>query len=590
MTGLISYLNPRFLFKAVFACYFLLAMHYYSPNMGGYGLYMPYNVVGWMLIATLIGLGFWQVSRTGIVELSKTQILGWIGFLFFLLPLVYPNNEFAHRAMYRILFLMGGLAFYSALVQFRFGKAERLLLLYILLAAVVMQSLLGLVQYYGFFSEYYFILNKKELPYGSFQQKNVMTIFMATGIGISLFLMGKDSNLSASNLKKWLVFLIPFTGSIIIMAIKAKAGYIGLFVVLLLMLPSVSIKEKFYQRWFTILFTGILIGWFSPSIYDSFQHQKIPDSVLDSGNKPPAKEPDLQAGLYTRNLDSQIATVHTRKTTYETTFRMWKDNPFTGVGYGRFPSLYREYVASRRANEAGFDYIMDEYFDHPHNETLLWLSEGGIVPFLGLLIFAGAYLILIIKRNLKEALAYLALVAPILLHTQFEFPFDTSLAHWIVFLTLFHVPDDSDEIRYQYGLHRVMIIPAVVIPVMAAFYLGTVLNNISILTRFEKTGMKNYSLLLQIKDPGPLHLKYDNYVLKATMEVGLKTKNEQSLQLFLDKAEQFVQHTPLLHVYKGMVRSLLVLGREKEAIAMVERARYLYPDTKEAWLQPGNQK
>ena len=120
MTGLFIYLNPRFLFKTVFAGYFILAMHYFSPNMGGYGLYMPYNVVGWMLITTLIGLGFWEISRTGFIELSKTQILGWIGFVFILLPLVYSNNEFAGLASFRILGLVGGLAFYSALLQFRF--------------------------------------------------------------------------------------------------------------------------------------------------------------------------------------------------------------------------------------------------------------------------------------------------------------------------------------------------------------------------------------------------------------------------------------------------------------------------------------
>ena len=584
MIGLQPYLNPRFLFKAVFAGYFLLAMHYFLPNMGGYGLYMPYNVIGWMLIATLIGLGFWKINRSGIIELSKTQVLGWIGFLFFLLPLVYPNNEFAHRAMYRIMFLLGGLAFYSTLVQFRFRQAERFLLLYIILGAVVMQSLLGLVQYYGLFSENYFLLNKKILPYGSFQQKNVMTTFMATGIGISLFLIGKNRELLNSNLKKWLVLLIPFTAAIIIMAIKSKAGYLGLSVVLLLMLPSIDIKEKFYRRWLAILFAGIIIGWFSPSIYQSFQSQDAPARDPDSHIEPFTKKPDSQTGLYTRGLDSQLATANNRIAIYETTFRIWRDNPFTGVGYGRWPRVCREYLAHRRANETGFHYVMNEYFDHPHNETLLWLSEGGIAPLVGMLIFAGAYLILIVHRNFKEALDHLSLVAPILLQTQFEFPFDTSLAHWIVFLTLFHIPDDSDEIRYQYGPHRVMIIPAAVIPLMVYYYMSTTLQNIGILTRFDNTGLRNYHLLKEIKDPGPLHLKYDNYILKATMEVGLKTRNEETLQLFLDKSEEFVRHTPLLHVYKGMVRALLVLGRKDEAISMVERARYLYPDTKEAWL------
>ena len=585
MTGKFLYLNPRTLFKVVFSAYFLFAMHIYLNNMGGYGLYMPYNVIGWMLIATLIGMGFWQISRTGIIELSKTQILGWIGFLLFLLPLMYPNNEFAHRAIYRIMFLLGGLAFYSTLVQFRFSQAERLLLLYIILCAVVIQSLLGFVQYYGLVSDTHFILNKKALPYGSFQQKNVMTTFMATGIGISLFLIGKNRELLNSNLKKWLVLLIPFTATIIIMAIKSKAGYLGLSVVLLLMLPSIDIKEKIYQRWLAILFAGIIIGWFSPSIYQSFQSQDAPARDPDSHIEPFTKEPDSQTGLYTRDLDSQLETANNRIAIYETTFRIWRDNPFTGVGYGRWPRVCREYLAYRRANETGFHYAMNEYFDHPHNETLLWLSEGGIAPLIGILIFAGAYLILIVHRNFKDALAHLSLVAPILLQTQFEFPFDTSLAHWIVFLTLFHVPDDSSEIRYKYGLHRFMIIPAVMIPLMVYYYMGTVLRNIETLTRFENTGLRNYNLLRQIEEPGFLHLKYDNYILKATMELGLKTKNEQMLQLFLDKGAEFVRHTPLLHIYKEMVRVLLVLGREEEAKEILKRARYLYPDTNEAWLQ-----
>ena len=575
--------------KAVFAGYFLLAMHYFLPNMGGYGLYLPYNVIGWMLITTLIGIGFWEISRTGFIKLSKTQIFGWIGFLFFLLPLIYPNNEFAGLAYFRIFGLLGGLAFYSALLQFRFQKMERLFLLYIMLSAVVIQSLLGLVQYLGLFSDSYFLLNKKLLPYGSFQHKNVMTTFMATGIGISLFLVGDDPEIEVSKLKKLLVFLIPFTGSIIIIAIKSKAGYLGLFFILLLMLPSIKLKEKFYQRWLIVLLTGIVIGWFTPNIYQSLKSRELPKKGLNRQNEIRTKK-SSKTKLYTRDMDSQLETVSSRMAIYETTFRIWKDNPLIGVGYGRFTRVCREYLAARRAHEAEFDYVMDEYFDHPHNEILLWISEGGIAPLIGILLFTVTYLIMVFQIHWKKSLTYLGLVFPILLHTQFEFPFYTSLAHWIVFLTLIYVPDEKDNIQYRYGVHRAMILPAVVVPLMTYYYMGRTLKNIEILTRFENTGYNNYSLLQQIKDPGPLHLKYDNYILKATMEVGLKTKNIQTLKMFLNNAEQFIHHAPLLHIYNGMVRALLALGREDDAASMVERARYLYPDTKDAWLQLDNQK
>ena len=197
---------------------------------------------------------------------------------------------------------------------------------------------------------------------------------------------------------------------------------------------------------------------------------------------------------------------------------------------------------------------------------------------------------MVLGLNWKDVLSCLALVMPIFLHTQFELPFDTSLAHWIVFLTLCHFPDDQENMRYRYNLHKTMIIPALMIPFMIYYYMGTTLQTNSIISRFEHTGMKNYDLLLQVKNPGALHLKYDNYVLKTMLDFGMKTKNEKSLQLFLEKAEEFVRYSPILHVYQGMEMALRALGREDEARAVVERARYLYPDTNEAWLQPRNQK
>jgi O-antigen polymerase len=435
------------------------------------------------------------------------------------------------------------------------------------------------VQYYGLGPGDHFLLVKKTLPYGSFQQKNVMTIFMVTGMGIGLFLIGKDHVLASSRLKRWLVLLPPLTGSIIIMAIKSKAGYLGLLVMFPLLLPTINVKEKLYQRWFMLLVTGLIIGYVSPRAYQFFQSGAQPEGQTET---------QKEAGLYTRDLGSQIETVNTRIDMWEITFDIWKDNPLTGIGYGKWPRIFREYHAFRRANATGSDYFMGEYLDHPHNETLLWLSEGGIAPFLGLLIFAGGYLIMVFRLKWKNVLSCLALVMPIFLHTQFELPFDISLAHWIVFLTLCHFPDDQQNIRYRYNLHKTMIIPALMIPLMVYYYMGTTLRINSTISRFEHTGMKNYDLLLQVKDSGALHLKYDNYVLKTMLDLGMDTKNEEALQLFLEKAEEFVQRSPILHVYNGMMKALLVLGREKEAKAMVARARYLYPDTNEAWLQPEN--
>ena len=565
MMDLRLYLNPKVLFKVVFAGYFLLGMHYFQYNTGGYGLYLPYNVVGWMFVGSLIGLGFWQISRSGIIMSSKTMILAWIGFLFFMIPLIYSINEISYRTIPRILFLMGGIAFYSALVQFQFSNSEKITFLYFILGAVAIESLLGLIQYYGFGPENHFLLMKKTRPYGIFQQINIVASFMTTGIGISLYLVGKDPGLVISIWRRWLVYLVPLTATIIIISIKSKTGYVGLFIVLLLQLPFVKIGLGFYRHWFIMLFLGFVIGGLSPVVHRSIQSTDQSSQQADD--------------LYTRSLSDQISTVKRRILLFATTFNIWKDNPITGVGYGRFPKVYREYSASRRTREPGFDYDGAMFVLHPHNEILLWLSEGGIAPLVGLLIFAGAYLIMVFRVHWNEALPNLALVMPILMHTQFEYPFDLSLAHWITFLFLVYLLDILDINQYQNGFFKTMIFPAIFIPLFLYYNMGKTLRNNSILTQFKYTGWKDYSLLLQIKDPGLLRVKYDDFILKALLYLGLETKNKETLKLFLEKGEEFLMYTPQLHVYEAMEIALMSMGREDEAEAIVERARYLFPYT-----------
>ena len=74
--------------------------------------------------------------------------------------------------------------------------------------------------------------------------------------------------------------------------------------------------------------------------------------------------------------------------------------------------------------------------------------------------------------------------------------------------------------------------------------------------------------------------------------LGLETKNNETLQLFLEKGEEFVMYTPRLRVYEAMEIALMSMGREEEAQAMAEKARYLFPNTykelHEFQLSPSN--
>ena len=165
-------------------------MHYYSPNLGGHGLYLLYNVVGWIFISIIIGLGFWEINLKGNVRLTSFAYYLWFGFFLLLIPLIYPNNELVSWTYPRIFGVLGGILFYSSLLQFKLSKNEQYRILYIILCGILIESILGIFQYYLMEPDNWMGYDvSKNFPYGIFQQRNVMGIFMVTGLAISFFLI-----------------------------------------------------------------------------------------------------------------------------------------------------------------------------------------------------------------------------------------------------------------------------------------------------------------------------------------------------------------------------------------------------------------
>ena len=136
MTNIFTYLgnlNKVFLFKIVFALYFFIGMHVYLPHAGEGGLYIPYNILGWTIIGILLGISFWYISEHRKLEFSKLQFFSWVMFLLFLIPMYYPNNEFAYLSTYRLLFVAGGVTLYGVFLQMRLNKDDKIQILLIIL-------------------------------------------------------------------------------------------------------------------------------------------------------------------------------------------------------------------------------------------------------------------------------------------------------------------------------------------------------------------------------------------------------------------------------------------------------------------------
>ena len=564
-----KFLDKKFLFKLVFACYFLVGMHLYLPHVGGGGLYVPYNIFGWLTIGILIGISFWYISEYKKLEFSRFQIFGWVMFLLLLVPMYYPNNEFAYRATYRLLFLAGGVALYSVFIQMRFEKDDRIHIIFIILIATFIQSVVGLIQYYGLFDASFGLFEKKILPYGTFQQKNVMTTFLATGIGLSLFLISTRPDLFKHKLYLCLLVLAPFTSGIVIIAIKSKAGYIALISTIIFQLFLIDIRKKIIRVWFLSLFLGLFIGWASPKITTFLE----PNAV----------------SLYERDIESQMSTIKTRVLYYSTTWQMFMDNKIFGVGYGKFPREIRNYLAKLRASSSDADFRLSEYIDHPHNEILLWVSEGGIVPLAGFLILIFSFVSMISKKNKVDIFLCLSLISPIGFHAIFELPFFISVPHWISILFLIYFFDDA-EYSYELRSPQVSLLPMVFFPALIVYNMIGVYKNARLLTNYQALSkyknINQYEILLDIKNPGPLYLLYNYELMKSMLDLGLKTKNTELLEEVVERSKYFVQHTPIISAFEIRTLALKALGKKVHAVAVEFNARYLYPDPSDGaeWL------
>ena len=558
--------------KISLTVYFLLGLHYVGETVGGTGLYLPNNIIGWAFIATFIGVGFWHLSRSGIIYYSTFSLFCIVALLLISVPMYYNNNLFAERAIYRLMFIAGGVLFYFIMLQFDFNEKDRKNLMFIILAATVIQSIIGVIQYYELGSQQYMIFYKEEFPYGSFRQKNVMTTFMATGIGISLYLLNYYQDCPLTKIKNYFLYVIPYTGSLIIAAIPSKAGYVGLLSAIIFQIFSTKFRARAIQIWFVILLLGILTGWATPHITKAMtKHNVAQDEKVVNYPK--------------RDIKEQMSTINTRLGIWSTTWTMIKDNPLTGVGYGYWERKWREYAVERRQNDPDWDYRLRELLDHPHNEILLWVSEGGIIPAIAFLVLIAGYFFLIGKFPLLSILSHIALISPIILHTIFEFPFRLSVAHWIVVWLLIFIYD-KPKLGYQLKSKLVMVLPAIIIPVGTYYNMTTTYKNLQLLVEFSDSPKNNYLLLQEIKHPGPLYRKYEFELLRSMMDMAIKTDDKELMQSFLDRADEFLEHTPHISIYQALYNANNHIGKNLVAEGWRLKAKYWFPDPFEetGWL------
>ncbi|MDX7686080.1 Wzy polymerase domain-containing protein [Aeromonas caviae] len=531
--------------------YWLLGMHFFMHNPGGAGLYLPFNAWGWIFASLVIALGLWQVTLRQRLVISSLQLGLWLGALLLLLPMTYPGFELQDYAIPRLLGLFAGLLFLFGLYQWRLERPTRDRLLYLLLGAVAIEALLGLVQYYlltpGNWIGYDIRANR---PYGIFQQPNVMASFMATGLALAIWLeLRKEGN-------PWLQGLcygVIVSTSLLLVVLQSRVGQLGGLLALILLVPQLY-RQRQLGRMLGLAGLGIALGLLS--LY-GLAGAKRGLEIYQSGG---------MRSIYWPYAAKLIA-----------------EAPWTGWGYGSFESVFLQHYMADKAQHPAM--VQIEYnLDHPHNEFLYWAVEGGIAPMLGMVLMGGALLWRVSRTGWVRGPALLALVTPILLHTQTEYPFYHSIAHWWALLLLVHVLDAEVEEgaeaswrEYTYRPWLLLRFAAIAIPLIVVPFMLTAIHTAWVVTQYERGGYKQPALLLDIVNPMAWLTRVEFDVNAVRLAVGLQANNRTELEAYLDWGEAFVRHTPRANIYANMVLALKALGRTAEAESLRSRALQLYP-------------
>ena len=545
-------LNKPFL--VIMALLYLVAMHFVMKNPGGSGLDLTFNHPTWIMISLAIAMGLVQTAKTRAFHYSKLTIGLFISCLLMSLPLLYSDSNVVESSS-RIIGLWAGLLFFSTLQQFQFSNKHRQRLLWFVVLATLVEAIIGYIQYFllepGNVFGYDTLANR---PYGIFQQPNVMASFLATGLVLSGYLLARHPKKYHKTISAVaLLYLTPAILTPLLIVLGSRTGWLGAALGVVCILPYVfkfAGKKRFWG-WCISIVVGLLLGFVA---------------TQSSGKS--------EFIVAKADLESP------RRYTLPQTLDMFIEKPISGYGYGQFEPAYILYTARQHQLNNSYPAGLPS-MDHPHNETLLWAVEGGIVPIIGLLLAATLVLSHISSANKGTRLAMFALFLPILLHTQLEYPFYHSAIHWFTFILLIFWVDQRTSMSKVFNISLFtkigLKVSAPILPFVTAIYMLTALHSNYVLMQYETAKVKNPDVLSQVSNVHAWQNRYDWNIYVTYLHLGLSRKDPALIQPYIDWSLDLIQRQPRPSLYTNLIIAYQGLGDSSKAEQIRAEAQFLFP-------------
>lgn len=510
------------------------------PQHGGAGAALPQNLLAWSVMALMAFCATLSAPR-GNLALPPGSLMMGTGLLLWSLPLLWSwRPDWFMNALPRVAGLWGLVALYYMLLRALPGMRVRRYWMLVLVLAALLQAGLALKQ-----SAHPELLAGGR-PTGGVMQVNVLSSFLATGLACALFLCFRDRGAGTRLLTGIALCVLPA----MVVVLQSRAGALGSLATALILL-WVNRTEAVYtgcrppRRAVLLMLLGVSAGLF----WLWAGHRLFPGSGLSLVDK----EGSTASRLYMLNLSWQLISAH----------------PLIGNGYGGFEALFGHLAQGIPPG------LEADTVTHPHNELLLAWGEGGLTAVAGLLLMVLAVLRRLWGKD-GSGLSGLALLLPLALHMNLEFPLYLSVSHgmMLVLVLVSAGPDafpmqrvalESDDKNRASRCLAAMMCWIPVIPAAGILlFMVTGLVTQQRLMAVERAGLipladNEESVLASLPNPYILHsrIAFDRHV--ALLLRYNRTRDESLLVEFQLWAQRYLQ----THNDPGVYRSLMQIGRAR---------------------------
>lgn len=522
----------------LFSLWFCAGLLWILPNHGGSGLVLPQNLLAWSVLA-LVAL--WSVTtekKINVVFPAGTSCI-ITGALLWSLPILWsPVSAWQWNALPKVLALWGLLSVWLLLLKSTSSLRLRHPLLIMLTVAVLLQVLYGVVQ----LSDIENLPSGR--PYGSFQQTNVFASFLATGMLCALWWFTLSRHRLARTVCAIALMLIP----VMLVLVQSRTGYLGAITGGALLL-LVSRKKRRAGLAFLLLIAGAMTGL----------------CLLRYG-------PEFFPGLIPEQVQKDGSTVQ-RWYMLHLTWKLILQHPIVGNGYGSFEYLFGQLTQQIPPG------LESSTIQYPHNEFLYTWMEGGIVAVMGVLLMVFG----ILKRLWGKGgrrWGGLALLLPVALHMNLEYPLYQSVTHGITLILLLFITGPVAKANGKTASTSTIRRAGIVVLASAVlvFMLSGVVTEVQ-LTKIEQQGLmplvRNENLSLLNPWSQRDRLDFDRHVA-LLLKFNL-TQNTDLLTQYQMWAEDYL----LVHNNPDVYHSLMMIYRASRLLSaqrLCLQAKAMWPE------------